>query len=182
MGNGLCCCGEEPSYARYHSNQKENDVDLENILGSILEMDPSLQDREEGVIKINSWIDEVSPDTQMSPEHMEISRWKCIKYWEAQHTNDIYGSDYLTGLRLTGSCVRFYFEKKEDGTSPRLVIEHCGRSVNVLDKQSKCLPKWIRNLGVMSWRPFNVKPQRRSSTSSHCEIVAPELDSSRYVV
>ncbi len=128
MGN-FCCFQREPSYARYHSNLKDVEPDLDNVLGSILEMDPSLADREEGVAKINSWIEESAPDIQMSPEHFEISRWKCIKYWEAQHVTDVYGADYsMQGSKLTGSCVRFYFEKRPNGEAPRLVIEHCGRS------------------------------------------------------
>lgn len=177
MGNCVCC-GEQPSYARY-SNNKENEVDLENILGSILEMDPSLQDREEGVTKINSWIDEVSPEIAMSPEHLEISRWKCIKYWEAQHSSEVYGNDYATGLKLTGSCVRFYFERKPDGTSPRLVIEHCGRPVHVQDESNKCIRRWVKNIKLKSWRPFRKSAARRSSVSSHCEIVA-DVASDRY--
>ena len=178
MGN-CQCCGQQPSYARYHSNNKENEVDLENILGSILEMDPSLQDREEGVTKINCWIEEVSPEIAMSPEHLEISRWKCIKYWEAQHSSEMYGNDYATGLKLTGSCVRFYFEKKNDGTSPRLVIEHCGRSVHVQDDTSKCIPQWVRNIKIKSWRPFTKISSRRNSANSNCEIV-PEAANDRY--
>eukprot|EP00794_Sanderia_malayensis_P012751 gene12751-14058_t len=129
MGNNLCCVHGEPSYARYHSNFKDIEPDLDNVLGSILEIDPSLADREEGVNKINTWIEESGPDISMSPEHFEISRWKCIKYWEAQHVTDVYGADYsMQGTKLTGSCVRFYFEKRPNGEVPRLVIEHCGRS------------------------------------------------------
>lgn len=127
MGN-YCCFHREPSYARYHSNTKEVEPNLENVIGSILEMDPSLADREEGVTKINGWIEESAPDLSMSHEHLEISRWKCIKYWEAQHVMDVYGVDYtVQDTKLTGSCVRFYFEKRH-GEIPRLVIEHCGRT------------------------------------------------------
>ena len=143
MGNCQCACiGREPSYARYHSNSKDTEPDLENVIGSILEMDPSLLDREEGVTKLNSWIEEISPEISMSPEHLEISRWKCIKYWEAQHVSDVYGAEYTTaGAKLTGSCVRFYFERRHDGEVPRLVIEHCGqRSVNFRDRVNK---RWV---------------------------------------
>ena len=183
----MCCCGGEPTYARYHSNSKYNvnGVTLDNILGSILEMDPSLLDREEGVTKINSWIEEVAPDTAMSPEQVEISRWKCIKYWEAQHSSEMYGNDYATsGVKLTGSCVRFYFEKPAEGaTCPRLVIEHCGRSVQVQEEERRrCLPAWIRRLPLISWRPFQKKTERRNSTNSRCEIVSsePESHNTRY--
>jgi len=173
MGN-CQCCGEEPSYARYHSNQKENELDLENILGSLLEMDPSLQDREEGVVKINSWIEEVSPEIAMTPEHLEISRWKCIKYWEAQHSVDMYATDYAPGVKLTGSCVRFYFEKKHvDGScsSPRLVIEHCGRSVHVQDTTCKYIPNWARQIKTRTLKRLRKSPSRRNSANSNCEIV-----------
>lgn len=131
MGN-CHCFKREPSYARYRANAKDiEDIepDLETVIGSILEIDPSLADREEGVAKINSWIEESAPEINMSPENLEISRWKCIKYWEAQHVTDVYGAEYtLNGTKLTGSCVRFYFEKRQNGELPRLVIEHCGRS------------------------------------------------------
>ena len=134
MGN-CQCIKREPSYARYRANAKDiEDIepDLETVIGSILEIDPSLADREEGVTKINSWIEESSPEISMSPENMEISRWKCIKYWEAQHVTDVYGAEYtLQGTKMTGSCVRFYFEKRQVGETPRLVIEHCGRSDDV---------------------------------------------------
>nr|XP_012559951.1 uncharacterized protein LOC105846101 [Hydra vulgaris] len=144
MGNS--CFKNEPTYARYHSNTKNNEPNLDNVVGSLLEMDPSLQDRDEGVTKINSWIEEIGPEMCMSPEHLEISRWKCIKYWEAQHTCDIYGNEYSSGLKLTGSCVRFYFEKRLDGSPPRLVIEHYGRSVNMPNNESKLLSTWAHNL------------------------------------
>ena len=131
MGN-CQCLKREPSYARYRANAKDiEDIepDLETVIGSILEIDPSLADREEGVAKINAWIEESAPEIYMSPENLEISRWKCIKYWEAQHVTDVYGAEYtLQGSKLTGSCVRFYFEKRQNGELPRLVIEHCGRS------------------------------------------------------
>lgn len=172
MGNSLCKCREtQPTYARYHSNSKDNEPDLENVIGSLLEMDPGLQDREEGVAKVNSWIEEISPEISMSPEHLEISRWKCIKYWEAQHASDIYGNDHGTGLKLTGSCVRFYFEKKHDGTVPRLVIEHCGRSVRVQNNHAKCLPMWMKNVKLLSWRPFHKKIPRHDSCGSYGDNV-----------
>ena len=68
MGNSnASCCKRQSSYARYESNSKENEPDLEHVIGSLLELDPSLQDREEGVAKINSWIEEIAPDIAMSP-------------------------------------------------------------------------------------------------------------------
>ena len=180
MGNSVTKCWEtQPTYARYHSNSKDNVPDLENVVGSLLEMDPSLQDREEGVTKINSWIEEISPEIRMPPEHLEISRWKCIKYWEAQHVSDMYGNDYATGIKLTGSCVRFYFERKHDGSTPRLVIEHCGRSVH-LQNTTKCLPLWMQNVKLLSWHPFRRKTTaRHDSCSSYGESV-PEGMSNRY--
>ena len=57
-GNLTKCCTTQTPYARYNG-KLENELDLENVLGSLLEMDPSLQDREEGVTKINNWIDEI---------------------------------------------------------------------------------------------------------------------------
>ena len=89
-GNLTKCCTTQTPYARYNG-KLENELDLENVLGSLLEMDPSLQDREEGVTKINNWIDEISTEIQMKGPQLEISRWKCIKYWEAQHVSDVYG-------------------------------------------------------------------------------------------
>jgi len=161
MGNNVVCWKKQPSYARY-SNSKENEPDLENIIGSLLEMDPSLQDREEGVTKVNSWIEEISPDISMSPEHIEISRWKCIKYWEAQHASDIYGNDNSSGVKLTGSCVRFYFEHKlDDGDIPRLVIEHCGRTVQVRNNRANSIPYWLSNVKTSALRRFS--SMRRST-------------------
>ena len=155
---GACngrCFQDQPTYARYHSNTREVEPDLENVVGSILEMDPTLQDREEGVAKINSWISEVAPEVQISAEHLEINRWKCIKYWEAQHVSDIYGAEYnVQGLKLTGSCVRLYFERKHDGSLPRLVIEHCGRSDHAQSVNNGCIPERLRTLSIRNWRPF----------------------------
>ena len=193
MGQASCCCCKQPSSTRYHSNSKDNGVDLDNILGSLLEMDSSLLDREDGVTKINSWIDEVSPDIVMSPEQVEISRWKCIKYWEAQHSSEVYSNDYSTGVKLTGSCVRFYFEKEHErttsrtsstsstSTSPRLIIEHCGRSesIEVEEEKHSCVPRWIREswIHLTSLRPCYQKADRRNSASSCLEIVSSEVDS-----
>eukprot|EP00795_Rhopilema_esculentum_P005108 gene5108-228_t len=150
MGNCLCF-EREASYARYHANTKDiEDIepDLDTVIGSILEIDPSLADREEGVAKINSWIEESAPDINMSPENLEISRWKCIKYWEAQHVTDVYGAEYsMQGSKLTGSCVRFYFEKRQNGEIPRLVIEHCGRS-NELQFKDRMRHTWSLSCGA----------------------------------
>uniref|UniRef100_A0A7M5XII1 Uncharacterized protein n=1 Tax=Clytia hemisphaerica TaxID=252671 RepID=A0A7M5XII1_9CNID len=163
------CWMSQPPYARYHSNSKvENEVDLENVLGSLLEMDPSLQDREEGVGKINSWIEEISSEIQMSGPQLEISRWKCIKYWEAQHVSDIYGNG-KEAVKLTGSCVRFYFENshKED-VLPRLVIEHCGKTLQIKSrrhsksKSSKAVPIWMKNIRELKWNPFHGVVRRRN--------------------
>jgi len=152
MGN-CQCIQREPSYARYRANAKDiEDIepDLETVIGSILEIDPSLADREEGVTKINSWIEESAPEISMSPENLEISRWKCIKYWEAQHVTDVYGAEYtLNGTKLTGSCVRFYFEKRQGGETPRLVIEHCGKS-NEIQFRDRMRQTWSF---TCSWQP-----------------------------
>ena len=153
MGN-CHCFKREPSYARYRANAKDiEDIepDLETVIGSILEIDPSLADREEGVAKINSWIEESAPEIGMSPENLEISRWKCIKYWEAQHVTDVYGAEYtLQGTKLTVSCVRFYFEKRQSGETPRLVIEHCGRSDNEIQFKDRMRHSWSF---TCSWQP-----------------------------
>ena len=152
MGN-CNCLQRGPSYARYHANTKDIEPDLENVIGSILEIDPSLADREEGVAKINSWIEESAPEITMSSENFEISRWKCIKYWEAQHVTDVYGAEYsMQGTKLTGSCVRFYFEKRQNGEIPRLVIEHCGRSE--IQFKDRVRHTWgLDCAGSCSWQP-----------------------------
>lgn len=169
MGNSnASCCKRQSSYARYESNSKENEPDLEHVIGSLLELDPSLQDREEGVAKINSWIEEIAPDIAMSPEQLEISRWKCIKYWEAQHLSDIYETDRSMGIKLTGSCVRFYFERKlDDGPIPRLVIEHCGRSVQLKNGRARTIPAWLSNLKAYILRPFRRNQSFDSDSNSN---------------
>lgn len=154
------CWRSQPPYARYQSNSKlENELDLENVLGSLLEMDPAMQDRDEGVSKINTWIDDISAEIHMSGPQLEISRWKCIKYWEAQHVSDVYSSKDQ-GLKLTGSSVRFYFENThQEDTLPRLVIEHCGKSLQLKKVHSgkSGIPMWIKNMKSLKWKPFQRK-------------------------
>lgn len=157
MGGSVTKCWlSQTPYARYQTNSKENDVDLDHVVGSLLEMDPSMQDRDEGVAKINVWLEEITPEISMSPPQLEISRWKCIKYWEAQHTSDIYGgNDHATGIKLTGSCVRFYFENLNPSSAPRLVIEHCGKSLQLEDSNNlKHVPMWIQNIKLSKWKLF----------------------------
>ena len=165
-GNLTKCCTTQTPYARYNG-KLENELDLENVLGSLLEMDPSLQDREEGVTKINNWIDEISTEIQMKGPQLEISRWKCIKYWEAQHVSDVYGKG-KEAAKLTGSCVRFFFENShQPDIAPRLVIEHCGKSLQINEKRRSStkvgLPMWIKNIKLMKLNPFYKRTQRNES-------------------
>lgn len=181
MGSNVTKCWlSQPPYARYHSDAKENELDLENVVGSLLEMDPCMQDRDEGVSKINTWLEEIAPDISMSPPQLEISRWKCIKYWEAQHTSDIYGNDHATGLKLTGSCVRFYFESVNGSSAPRLVIEHCGKSLQLKEKSGKSIPMWVQTMNLLKWRPFSKKYTTRNDSFASCNGALTENISNRY--
>lgn len=186
MGGKLTkCCTTQTPYARYQSNNVkiENELNLENVLGSLLEMDPSLQDREEGITKINNWIDEISAEIKMNGPQLEISRWKCIKYWESQHVSDVYGKGReLAASKLTGSCVRFFFENpNQPDITPRLVIEHCGKSlqVNSERRSSKAtVPMWIKNLKNLSKSPFHRRSERQESFISANDTT--EMLSTRY--
>ena len=131
LTNCACCeydsavCG--PRYARYQSD--DVDVDLENIVGDLLELDPLQYDRESGTEKINSWIDGTIPHVGMPPSFIAISRAKCIKYWQVLQTKP--------AAKLSGSFVRFSFEKRPNGELPRLLIEHKGKSVIVRSPQDR---------------------------------------------
>lgn len=120
-----CCtydsavCG--PRYSRYQSD--DIDVDLENIVGDLLELDPLQYDKENGIEKINSWIDGSVLPVGMPPSFVAISRAKCIKYWQVVLTKP--------AAKLSGSFVRFCFEKRSNGELPRLLIEHKGKSLIV---------------------------------------------------
>ena len=107
-------------YARY---QSDNDVDLDNIVGDLLELDPIQTDKEVGTQKINVWMDSMAPQLQLPPSHIGISNAKCIKYWEAVQAKPT--------AKLSGSFVRFSFERRPNGELPRLLIEHKGRSLVV---------------------------------------------------
>lgn len=107
-------------YARY---QSDNEVDLDNIVGDLLELDPIQTDRDAGIHKINAWMDSISPQLSLPPSHIGISSAKCIKYWEAVVAKPT--------AKLSGSFVRFSFERRPNGELPRLLIEHKGRSVIV---------------------------------------------------
>lgn len=129
--NCPCCqydsavCG--PRYARYQSD--DIDVDLENIVGDLLELDPLQYDRASGTEKINAWIDGAIPHVGMPPSFIAISRAKCIKYWQVLQTKP--------AAKLSGSFVRFCFEKRQNGELPRLLIEHKGKSVIVRSPQDR---------------------------------------------
>ena len=124
-----CChstvCG--PRYSRYQSD--DVDVDMENIVGDLLELDPLQYDKEIGIEKINSWIDAVVLHVGMPPSFVAISRAKCIKYWQVLQTKP--------AAKLSGSFVRFCFEKRPNGELPRLLIEHKGKSVIVRSRQDR---------------------------------------------
>ena len=124
------CCGYDstvcgPRYARYQGD--DNDVDLDNIVGEFLELDPLQNDKENGTEKINSWIDAAILQVGMPPSFVAISRAKCIKYWQVLQTKP--------AAKLSGSFVRFCFEKRPNGELPRLLIEHKGKSVIVRSPQ-----------------------------------------------
>ena len=128
----LCCkydssvCG--PRYARYQSND-DIDVDMDNILGDLLELDPLQYDKEGGIEKINSWIDGAILHVGMPPSFVAISRAKCIKYWQVVQTKP--------AAKLSGSFVRFCFEKRPNGELPRLLIEHKGKSLIVRSPEDR---------------------------------------------
>ena len=124
MGQVCSCSGcfavggsTTPRYARYRANT-DTDVDLENIVGEILDLDPVLCDPESGMLRINKWIDEISPLLESLPVHIEVSRSKCLKYWQAQKNKD--------ASKLSGSSIRFCFEKQPEDEVPRLLIDHRG--------------------------------------------------------
>lgn len=129
--NCACCdfdstvCG--PRYARYRGD--DNDVDLENIIGDLLELDPLQYDKESGMDKISHWIDAATVQVGMPPSFVAISRAKCIKYWQVLQTKP--------ASKLSGSFVRFCFEKRPNGELPRLLIEHKGKSVIVRSPQER---------------------------------------------
>ena len=122
--NCACChfdsgvCG--PRYARY---QSDDDVDMENIVGDLLELDPIQYDKEGGTEKINAWIETTVPQVGLPQSFAAISRAKCIKYWHVVQTRP--------AAKLSGSFVRFCFEKRPNGDLPRLLIEHKGKAVIV---------------------------------------------------
>ena len=129
--NCACCqydsaiCG--PRYARYQSD--DIDVDMENVVGDLLELDPLQYDKESGTEKINAWIDGTVPQIGLPPSFVSISRAKCIKYWQVLQTKPT--------AKLSGSFVRFCFEKRPNGELPRLLIEHKGKSVIVRSPQDR---------------------------------------------
>lgn len=112
--------GSPTRYARYRC---DDDVDLENIVGDILELDPILYDKDNGAMRIGAWIDGIIPLMGLSQSFIAISRAKCIKYWQAVQNKPT--------SKLSGSFVRFSFEKRPNGEMPRLVIEHKGKSLIV---------------------------------------------------
>lgn len=133
--SSCCCCRFDstvcgPRYARYQSD--DIDVDMENIVGDLLELDPLQYDKDSGIEKINSWIDGILY-VGMPPSFVAISRAKCIKYWQVLQTKP--------AAKLSGSFVRFCFEKRPNGELPRLLIEHKGKAVIVRSPQERNLIK-----------------------------------------
>jgi len=106
---------------------------MENIVGDLLELDPLQYDKESGTEKINSWIDGSIHPVGMPPSFVAISRAKCIKYWQVLQTKP--------AAKLSGSFVRFCFEKRPNGELPRLLIEHKGKSIIVRSPQGRNLIK-----------------------------------------
>ena len=102
---------------------------MENVVGDLLELDPLQYDKESGTEKINAWIDGTVPQIGLPPSFVAISRAKCIKYWQVLQTKPT--------AKLSGSFVRFCFEKRPNGELPRLLIEHKGKSVIVRSPQDR---------------------------------------------
>lgn len=123
---------QEPRYARYLSTSEEG-IDLHDIVGEFLELDPVLTDRESGEEKINQWIEDSSPQLGLPESDIGINRLKCVKYWDAVLGKDI--------SKLSGSTVNFCFERKTAEDLPRLVIEHRGKSVFVRNASKRASNK-----------------------------------------
>lgn len=122
--NCSCCHCEHsstpPRYARYTA---DSDVDYDKIVGDLLELDPIQFDKETGTAKISTWIESIIPIAGLPQSFIAISQAKCIKYWQAIQSKP--------AAKLSGSYVRFLFEKRPNGELPRLLIEHKGKSVIV---------------------------------------------------
>ena len=122
--NGSCFQYETPgSPTRYSRYQSDDDIDTENLVGDVLELDPILYDKDNGAMRIGAWIDGIIPLVGMSQSFVAISRAKCIKYWQTVQGKPT--------AKLSGSYVRFSFEKRPNGELPRLLIEHKGKSLIV---------------------------------------------------
>ncbi|EDO39723.1 predicted protein [Nematostella vectensis] len=117
-----CCCKgtAPPRYAKYTA---DSDVDFDKIVGDLLELDPIQFDRETGMSKIRIWIESIIPIAGLPQSFIAVSQAKCIKYWQAIQSKP--------AAKLSGSYVRFLFEKRDNGELPRLLIEHKGKSVIV---------------------------------------------------
>ena len=122
--NCSCCQWESstaaPRYARYTA---DSDVDYDKIIGDLLELDPIQYDKETGIAKISTWIESIIPLSGLSQSFIAVSQAKCIKYWQAIQSKP--------AAKISGSYVRFLFEKRPNGDLPRLLIEHKGKSVIV---------------------------------------------------
>ena len=138
-------------YARY---QSDNDVDLDNIVGDLLELDPIQTDKEVGTQKINVWMDSMAPQLQLPPSHIGISSAKCIKYWEAVQAKPT--------AKLSGSFVRFSFERRPKWRTSTIAYR-TQRTLSCCEKS------------VSSWR----KEKRWSGTGSASMIVNLKIQTPR---